>query len=98
MNTTALGPPVDRALTRRALAAAFNPKGILAQASSPEACFEYDFIRKDFEAYDEVTSMGRNWILDENAVHKDQVLMGPSPKTTLHNQQPENRQNVEYNW
>lgn len=49
MNSTFMGPPVDRALTRRALAAAFNPKGILAQASSPEACFEYEFIRRDFK-------------------------------------------------
>ncbi|GBO03358.1 hypothetical protein AVEN_147252-1, partial [Araneus ventricosus] len=49
MNKTPLAAPVDGALTRRALAAAFNPKGILAQAASPEAAYEYEFIRRDFE-------------------------------------------------
>ncbi|GIY19190.1 hypothetical protein CEXT_486401 [Caerostris extrusa] len=63
MNKTPLAAPVDAggALTRRALAAAFNPKGILAQAASPEAAYEYEFIRRDFRdrllAYKEVTGL-----------------------------------------
>ncbi|XP_035205801.1 major facilitator superfamily domain-containing protein 6-like [Stegodyphus dumicola] len=98
MNKTSFTPTVEAggALTRRALAAAFNPKGILAQAASPEACFEYEFIRRDFKAYEEVTSLARN--INENAIPKQQVLVGPKPKTTFYNPQPENRTNTAYDW
>ncbi|GFY42384.1 MFS_1_like domain-containing protein [Trichonephila inaurata madagascariensis] len=92
MNKTPLAAPVDAggALTRRALAAAFNPKGILAQAASPEAAFEYEFIRRDFEAYKEVTGLAHENVSD--------VLVGPKPKTRLYNPQPENSREVPYDW
>ncbi|GFT76367.1 major facilitator superfamily domain-containing protein 6 [Nephila pilipes] len=90
MNKTPLAAPVDGAITRRALAAAFNPKGILAQAASPEAAFEYEFIRRDFEAYKEVTGLAHESVSD--------VLVGPKPKTRLYNPQPENSREVPYDW
>ncbi|CAL1284494.1 unnamed protein product [Larinioides sclopetarius] len=96
MNKTPLAAPVDGALTRRALAAAFNPKGILAQAASPEAAYEYEFIRRDFEAYKEVTSLSRQ--LNEGVSPKHEVLVGPKPKTRLYNPQPENQQEAPYDW
>ncbi|GIY39928.1 major facilitator superfamily domain-containing protein 6 [Caerostris darwini] len=97
MNKTPLAAPVDAggAFTRRALAAAFNPKGILAQAASPEAAYEYEFIRRDFQAYKEVTGLTK---YDEDVFPKHDVLVGPKPKTRLYNPQPENRQEASYDW
>ncbi|KAG8179905.1 hypothetical protein JTE90_006268 [Oedothorax gibbosus] len=98
MNKTPVRPPVEAggAITRRALAAAFNPKGILAQAASPEAAYEYEFIRRDFEAYDEVTSLAGN--LNQNLSSKQDVLVGPKPKTQTYNLQPGNNTEVAYDW
>ncbi|XP_054707105.1 major facilitator superfamily domain-containing protein 6-like [Uloborus diversus] len=98
MNQTCASPPLDTnvALTRRALAAAFNPKGILAQAASPEAYFEYEFIRRDFQAYEEATSFAGN--INKNVAAKHQALVSPSPRTTFYNPQPENRNGVDYEW
>lgn len=92
MNTMSNG---GYALTRRALAAAFNPKGILASAASPEAAFEYDFIRRDFQAYNEVTMLASK---ADSVVSKCDRLMGPSPKTTLFSPQPKSRNEADYEW
>ncbi|KAH8024153.1 hypothetical protein HPB51_021774 [Rhipicephalus microplus] len=48
---------------RASLAAAFNPKGIMAQAVSPDSTYQFDHIRKDFEAYKDVTAL-RDFDLD----------------------------------
>ncbi|XP_023225634.1 major facilitator superfamily domain-containing protein 6-like [Centruroides sculpturatus] len=83
-------------LTRRALAAAFNPKGILA-AASPEAVFEYDTIRRDFQAYKEVTMFVKDH--DENLTQKQDLLEAYHPETTLFTPQPAvHRKESDYDW
>ncbi|XP_015904990.1 major facilitator superfamily domain-containing protein 6 [Parasteatoda tepidariorum] len=98
MNKTPLVNPVESggALTRRALAAVFNPKGILAQAASPEGCYPYEFIRRDFQAYDEVQTFTQK-PNDEDGAKYD-VLVGPAPKTKLYSPQPENHNEIAYDW
>lgn len=46
-----------RSFGRASLAAAFNPKGIMAQAVSPDSTYQLEHIRKDFEAYKDVTAL-----------------------------------------
>ncbi|KAL3205465.1 hypothetical protein MRX96_040833 [Rhipicephalus microplus] len=54
---------LSRSSGRASLAAAFNPKGIMAQAVSPDSTYQFDHIRKDFEAYKDVTAL-RDFDLD----------------------------------
>lgn len=83
-------------LTRRALAAAFNPKGILA-AASPEAIFEYETIRRDFQAYKEVTMFVKDH--DESLTQKQDLLEAYHPETALYTPQPTvHKRQSDYDW
>ncbi|XP_076310035.1 major facilitator superfamily domain-containing protein 6-like [Tachypleus tridentatus] len=79
--------------SRSALAAAFNPKGILATSLSPEKSLDYNHIKRDFQAYSEV--------LDGNGVHvpqKNYSFNGPVLRTNLYNPQPADWNDCSYDW
>ncbi|XP_076324445.1 major facilitator superfamily domain-containing protein 6-like [Tachypleus tridentatus] len=90
MNNTAFNKP---AFGRSALAAAFNPKGIFAASLSPDSSFDYNYIKRDFQAYNEV--LNRNGI---GMTDKNDLVMGPVPRTSLYTPQPFNWDEQSYDW
>lgn len=79
---------------RTSLAAAFNPKGIMAQAHSPDISCQFDAIKKNFEDYQEITSMR-----SPDAADLEKTLLAPRPKTSPFAPQPDRRQIVDaYTW
>ncbi|XP_022242313.1 major facilitator superfamily domain-containing protein 6-like isoform X2 [Limulus polyphemus] len=90
MNNTAFNKP---AFGRSALAAAFNPKGILAASLSPDSSFDYNYIKRDFQAYNEVLNRNEVGMTDKN-----DAVMGPVPRTSLYTPQPFNWDEQSYDW
>ncbi|XP_064471593.1 major facilitator superfamily domain-containing protein 6-like [Ornithodoros turicata] len=89
-------PTRNARLGRSSLAAAFNPKGIMAQSVSPEAAYSYDYIKRDFEAYKDITSF-RECALD--ITNAEKLLTAPCPKTSTFAPQPDRKNTaVAYAW
>ncbi|KAL1422177.1 hypothetical protein MTO96_022389 [Rhipicephalus appendiculatus] len=81
---------------RASLAAAFNPKGIMAQAVSPDSTYQFDHIRKDFEAYKDVTAL-RDYDMD--SIKETNPFASSLVKTSSFAPQPSRRHAADaYAW
>ncbi|XP_077483126.1 major facilitator superfamily domain-containing protein 6 jef [Amblyomma americanum] len=87
---------VGRSYGRTSLAAAFNPKGIMAQAVSPDSAYQLDHIRKDFEAYKDITALSDP---DQDAVKGTNPFASSLVKTSPFAPQPTRRHTSDaYAW
>ncbi|XP_054927050.1 major facilitator superfamily domain-containing protein 6 [Dermacentor andersoni] len=87
---------MGRSYGRTSLAAAFNPKGIMAQAVSPDSAYQLDHIRKDFEAYKDVTAL-RDY--DQDSAKETNPFTSSLVKTSPFAPQPSRRQVADaYAW